>query len=334
MFFKTLIIIKEKVMEDNKVGNIIYHEPEDNFKKVNFEVIKNFDCMTIGLYCKIIAMSAEWKLNINGLATVLDISKEKVKTSIQKLERYGFMKREPVKNENGKFAGYSYHFYPLPLPMEERTMAGYKKNGVAEERGTRKMGYPENDAPNNNRYKDNNRKEKRENNKLFPPKKEEITFEDFYKLYPVKKSRVTAERAWAKLSEKEKEKAKEILPIYIADCAEHKRQPKYPATYLNQKTWEDDFSDSYEEEVNEEIPEERLEGWHRSQDWMNKAIPRIAGKIGFKDFDTMRGTVYHNRDVFSEILHEINNSDYEGDIVAEFCRLAQTERYNQKIFGV
>ena len=101
------------------------------------------------------------------------------------------------------------------------------------------------------------------------------------------------------------------------------------------RTWEHNRkSIDKNKEVNEEIPEERLEGWHRSQDWMNKAIPRIAGKIGFKDFDTMRGTVYHNRDVFSEILHEINNSDYEGDIVAEFCRLAQTERYNQKIFGV
>ena len=84
----------------------------------------------------------------------------------------------------------------------------------------------------------------------------------------------------------------------------------------------------------DEIPDERKDGWERSKEWMHKFIPRIADRISFKDFDTMRGTVYHNRDVFSEILHEINNSDYEGDIVAEFCRLAQTERYNQKIFGV
>lgn len=88
------------------------------------------------------------------------------------------------------------------------------------------------------------------------------------------------------------------------------------------------------EEVNEEIPDERKDGWERSKEWMHKFIPRIADRISFTDFDTMRGTVYHNREVFSEILQEINNSDYEGDIVAEFCRLAQTERYNQKIFGV
>lgn len=164
--------------------------------------------------------------------------------------------------------------------------------------------------------------------------KEGLDFDSFYKLYPLKRSRKAAEKAWGKLSVKDKKEAIKKLPAYIADCYMQKRKFQYPATYLNGATWNDDFSDSYEEEVNEEIPEERLEGWHHSQDWMNKAIPRIAGKIGFKDFDTMRGTVYHNRDVFSEILHEINNSDYEGDIVAEFCRLAQTERYNQKIFGV
>ena len=101
------------------------------------------------------------------------------------------------------------------------------------------------------------------------------------------------------------------------------------------RTWEHNRKRiEKKEEVNEEIPDERKDGWERSKEWMHKFIPRIADRISFTDFDTMRGTVYHNREVFSEILHEINNSDYEGDIVAEFCRLAQTERYNQKIFGV
>ena len=101
------------------------------------------------------------------------------------------------------------------------------------------------------------------------------------------------------------------------------------------RTWEHNRkSIDKNKEVNEEIPDERKDGWERSKEWMHKFIPRIADRISFTDFDTMRGTVYHNREVFSEILQEINNSDYEGDIVAEFCRLAQTERYNQKIFGV
>ena len=232
-------------MEDNKVGNIIYHEPEDNFKKVNFEVIKNFDCMTIGLYCKIIAMSAEWKLNINGLATVLDISKEKVKTSIQKLERDGFMKRVPVKNENGKFAGYSYHFYPLALPMEERTMAGYKKNGVPENGGTQKMGYPENDIPNNNReinnnrFKENNKKE--EKISLSNDKQKDELFEKFWADYGRKGTKGNALKEWNKLKDKDKNQLISNTPKYIIYCKRSNRAIKDASTFIHQRCFDEDW---------------------------------------------------------------------------------------------
>ena len=227
-------------MEDNKVGNIIYHEPKDNFKRVNFEVIKNFDCMTIGLYCKIIAMSAEWKLNINGLATVLDISKEKVKTSIQKLERDGFMKREPVKNENGKFAGYSYHFYPLPLPMEERTMAGYKKNGAHENGGTQKMGYPENDIPNNNREINNNRF--KENKRLSNDNQKDELFEKFWSDYGRKGTKARALKEWNRLKDKEKQIVINNLPEYLIYCKRIKREMKDASSYLHQEYYKEDWN--------------------------------------------------------------------------------------------
>lgn len=177
--------------------------------------------------------------------------------------------------------------------------------------------------------KNNNSNNKEENKKEKVNQKEVFPFEDFYKLYPKKKSRSTAENIWKHLSEKEKKEAIDKLPAYIADCIENEREFKYPSTYLRQKTWEDDFG-----QESEEIPEERLDGWERSQEWMRKFIPRIAGRITFTDFDTMRGTVYHNREVFSDILQEINNSDYEGDIVKEFCRLSQTEEYNKRILGI
>lgn len=308
-------------MEEYKVGNIYYHEPEDNFRKVNFEVIRNFDCLTVGLYCKIIAMSAEWKLNIVGLASVLDISKDKVKLSIQKLERDGFMKRVPVKNENGKFAGYSYHFYPMPIPEEERTMAGYPKNGVPEERGTRKMGYPENGTPNNNRKENNNRLKKVDDKTSTKKRFIKPTIEEIDAYIKEKGYKFSAEAFYFHYESKGWMVGKNKMTNWKSACS----------------TWEILRKQREEKENNketDEIPDERKAGWERSKEWMHKFIPRIADRISFTDFDTMRGTVYHNREVFSDILQEINNSDYEGDIVAEFCRLSQTDRYNQKLFEV
>lgn len=71
-------------------------------------------------------------------------------------------------------------------------------------------------------------------------------FDHFYKLYPKKKSKSVAEKAWNKLSAKDKKEAIDKLPAYIADCLKCKRDYKYPSTYLNQRTWEDDFNISKE----------------------------------------------------------------------------------------
>lgn len=305
-------------MEDNKVGNIIYHEPENNFKKVNFEVIKNFDCMTIGLYCKIIALSAEWKLNINGLATVLDISKEKVKTSIQKLERDGFMKRVPVKNENGKFAGYSYHFYPLPLPMEERTMAGYKKNGVPENGGTQKMGYPENDIPNNNREINNNRfkenKEKKVDDKTSTKKRFiKPTVEEIDKYISEKGLHFDAEGFYDYYESKGWLVGKSPMKDWKAAC----------------RTWEHNRkSKDKKEEVKEEdepinLPAGMIaDQWKRIGLWMCVEIPSIAGKISPMDFYEMKKLVDGNSEQLRDILKDINEYVSEnGSLdVLEFFR--------------
>ena len=310
----------------------------DDFYIINSWMIEDLGLSGVELQCFAIIWSlsrGKKQMYIAGNSHLVKMTKKTKQTIITTLKRLckkGYIKKVPTKVNN-----IEYNYYKAIKEGSEKFSEEEEKEysegsnnyteGSNNYTGTGQKIIP----PNKESNKESNNKDKKLSNDNL---KEDLDFDSFYKLYPEKKSRVTAERAWAKLSVKDKKEAIKKLPAYIADCYTQKRKFQYPATYLNKKTWEDDFSDSNVEEVNEEIPEERLEGWHRSQKWMNKAIPRIAGKIGFKDFDTMRGTVYHNRDVFSEILHEINNSDYEGDIVAEFCRLAQTERYNQKIFGV
>lgn len=66
----------------------------------------------------------------------------------------------------------------------------------------------------------------------------EITFEDFYKSYNNKVGKLKAEKAWQRLSRDEQLKAylyiqkyKNSIPAGIAQL--------YPATYLNQKRWND-----------------------------------------------------------------------------------------------
>jgi hypothetical protein len=82
------------------------------------------------------------------------------------------------------------------------------------------------------------------------------TFEEFYSAYPLKKDKKAAIKAWIKLSDKEKRDAIEKLPLYIEDCRQCSRNFRYPATYLNGRTWEDEFNTTtiYGKSTNQDHP--------------------------------------------------------------------------------
>ena len=139
-------------------GNIIVVEPESRFKKIDKSLIENpnIDCLTLGIYAKIVSFGEKWKLNIKGLSVFLGLSDTKVRKSISLLEKEGYIVREPIKDEKGYFQGYNYKVFPTPIDEEKRSNAG-KKGGVIENRGSAKSGYPENVPPINNKTKNNNK---------------------------------------------------------------------------------------------------------------------------------------------------------------------------------
>lgn len=108
----------------------------------------------------------------------------------------------------------------------------------------------------------------------------------FYKLYPLKKAKQVAQRVWNKLSAKDKRDAIDKLPAYIADCALNKRSFKHPATYLNQRTWEDDFGVrtkiSFYDALETDSEEKK-----RFKSWMRKTHPEIentALPLSYEDY--------------------------------------------------
>lgn len=109
-------------MEQTQTGNIRVIKPADNFEKIHSSLIEENDCLTIGVYCKVIRLGETWNLNIRGLATKLDISPKRLRKIIVELESKGFVRRVPVKQENGRFSGWDYEFYAEPA--EDRTRAG------------------------------------------------------------------------------------------------------------------------------------------------------------------------------------------------------------------
>jgi hypothetical protein len=70
-----------------------------------------------------------------------------------------------------------------------------------------------------------------------------IPFENFYEAYGFKRDRQDAVKAWNKLSSKDRQKAIDYIPTYYKLKKEW-QETRYPATYLNKRTWEDEAGES------------------------------------------------------------------------------------------
>ena len=69
----------------------------------------------------------------------------------------------------------------------------------------------------------------------------ELSFDDFWNLYDFKVgSKTKLEKKYASISEQDRQKIKNHVPMYIASQPE-KQFRKRPATYLNNESWNDEI---------------------------------------------------------------------------------------------
>lgn len=136
-------------------GNITIVESESRFKKVDKSLIENpnIDCLTLGIYTKLIVLGKKWELNVNGLRKYLGLSDDKVRKSLSLLEREGYILRTPARNEKGQMKGWNYTIYPTPINEAERSQAGKKdaENRPHEKPSTPKTDHTDNGGLSNNR---------------------------------------------------------------------------------------------------------------------------------------------------------------------------------------
>lgn len=75
------------------------------------------------------------------------------------------------------------------------------------------------------------------------PKIREITFEEFWKKYPLHKSKGPAERAWNRLTARERLAAFNGIERYIEYCRSANIAFKYAQGWLNDRRWTDEYDD-------------------------------------------------------------------------------------------
>jgi hypothetical protein len=87
-----------------------------------------------GLLSLMLSLPDSWEYNISGLVKLSKDGKDSVMSALAELEKFGYLRRERTKDENGKYSGIVYHIYEVP--QTEKPIAE-KPN--AEEQNTEKQ---------------------------------------------------------------------------------------------------------------------------------------------------------------------------------------------------
>lgn len=260
-----------------KSGNFYIEEAESDFKKVHKSIIqdKDIDCLTLGIYVKILVLGKTWQLNIKGLSSYFGLSDMKIRRSISLLEKKGYIARKPIQDEStGKMSGWVYIVYAKPLKQEERTCAGLKTDYPENrQHGSPTTRFPDNTETGgllNNRLKEDidlreynrHKEQKEEKDKSFskkddfpslaaaptaeyekPKKKRNVTpkddalFEECWIAYKRRGNKAKAKVYWDKINEEER---KNILPHIKAYVQSRDRQyQSYFERYLRDKGFND-----------------------------------------------------------------------------------------------
>ena len=88
--------------------------------------------------------------------------------------------------------------------------------------------------------------------------KEDPMFKRFWNLYGLKRDKIGAERAWSRLTAKDRKAAIDGIKAYRQDCADHNRMMMYAQGYLTHRRWEDEIENEKMKECKNEKDNSQL----------------------------------------------------------------------------
>jgi hypothetical protein len=262
-----------------------------------------------GLFSLVMSLPDDWDFSIKGICAIIKENYTAVNSAINELIEAGYCRRERIK-ENGKFVGCNYEFSEVKMGSPRLGFLNVENPRVENLNDNNNSSINTPIIDKENEYKRLSNDNQKETDELF---------ETFWSLYDYKKGKDKALKSWKRLKKDEKEKAIKCISEYKEDCRRNSRQMKHPSTFLNQKTWEDDFSCDGMVKVTEE-QNEPDKTWEPIKEWLDSTVPLISNGISPNDFAIMKSMTESSQQM-AKILVEINNTCPDGDIMSNFKRI-------------
>ena len=77
----------------------------ENFTQIDNSIFrdKRLSLKAKGLLSQLLSLPDNWKCSISGLASLSNDRKDSIKTGLEELERYGYIKRKRKRDDKGRF---------------------------------------------------------------------------------------------------------------------------------------------------------------------------------------------------------------------------------------
>lgn len=180
----------------------------------------------IGLLVCMLSLPDNWKFSENGLDAIFkNDGQASIRTGLKKLEEAGYLQRLRKRGGDGRMEAVLWYLSDTPQCEKPRLENPSVDNPSLENPPQSNTNISNTKESNTKRYIDG--------------------FDKFWSLYPKKKAKEAARKAWAKLK-----LTGALTTMILADVEAKKRTQDwkkdggkyipYPATYLNGKRWEDE----------------------------------------------------------------------------------------------
>ena len=173
-----------------------------------------------GLYGYMQSKPDGWEFSAERISLECRDGRSSIETALQELEDAGFLQRRTYKNEKGQW---EWEHVLVENPVSENLVS---ENPVSENRASNKEVISKKDTVRSNTLRGEG-------------------FDDFWNEYPRRIAKVDAQRAWSKLEPHLKDDIIKGLRAW-KDTEQWKREGgrfiPHPATFLNQRRWEDDIT--------------------------------------------------------------------------------------------
>lgn len=180
-----------------------------------------------GLFGFLQSKPSGWNFSELRIIRQLKEGRDAIRTTIKELQKHGYLRKTPNKDKRGRWNGWNYELLESPLC------------GKSSQRITQSADNPDSPSKKESSKKENSKKEKPIS----------VFFEKFWNSYPKKKSKPAALKALKKLNP-----SQSLLDTILKDIETKKQSEEwikqngqfipYPATYLNQRRWEDEDEQS------------------------------------------------------------------------------------------